>query len=260
MRRTPHLHGFLIAIATLLLPLTAGAQPLGALELVVEDSDIEDDAGRSRFGLRQAPQVILEPDEAWLMQLEVTVSLEHLRRYAIGCQPDADQRAESVEVGWLIADDGSARGGYVASDPSQTRFDDCLLVAVQTTAFPAPGYWTELALSWAIERDESERIGGAVRRAAAIGVPITEAERFVGATPSISSLRDDFPMIIEMVDIAVDPAEGPEGSALPDLAGAAGVLIWPRRSDDASGNPRVVGIVWDAAGQANAFFGVILPP
>lgn len=85
------------------------------------------------------------------------------------------------------------------------------------------------------------------------------AESAVGAHAIVLSTREADRGALATVDLAPD-AQATDCAEAGDLSAYAGAGYWARGTDDAHGNPRVIGLRWRTSGEVEVFCAAVLPP
>ncbi len=99
----------------------------------------------------------------------------------------------------------------------------------------------------------------ALRDAASRRVSIENAESAVGANAILLSAREEDRLRLTMVNLTPD-AQATDCAEAGDLSAYAGAGYWARGSEDEHGNPRVIGLRWQASGEVEVFCAAVLAP
>ena len=102
---------------------------------------------------------------------------------------------------------------------------------------------------------EDAKLVAAVRAAVKKGLAPGKVEATVGRRATLNTFRKEDEGPFQRADIAADADLEP---ALPERKSLRWVAYWVRPVK--SRNPKIVGLAWSKKGQAQLFFGEVLPP
>lgn len=198
--------------------------------------------------------------EAYLADPGVEAFFAEVMRAAWSCLEVLEVGPEPREttVRLIIDPSGSVAAGYITTLPTKVEVSRCLVRRVRAQRLPAPGEAVVVERRLPIDIDADSRFTRGIVQIVEENLPPDQAiVAMSGVAPTLDTRNPGERERLLALSIDQDLREPVR---LPNWDEVEVAMFWTRVRTDIDGNPKIIGVSWDATGVPRAFYGVLLPP